>query len=120
MLRRGFGGHVSGSPGQGHSRAAVSIIVNEEFFIELLRSKHKAESRCGRRPTVVRITRSQDASTKDSFSGERASAGNVEVFRAILLVAHPSNPNASNAALAFFNRARRFIRLRRVSGSSSK
>src|SRR5439155_21421161 len=42
MLRRGFGGHVSGSPVQGHSRAAVSIIVDEEFFIELFRSKHKA------------------------------------------------------------------------------
>src|SRR5439155_2008263 len=63
-----------------------------------------------RSPTVVRITRSQDASTRGSFSEDRASAGNVEVFRATLLVAHPPTPSASSAALPFFNRARRSIR----------
>ena len=41
MLGCGFRRHVSGSPGQRHASTPVSVIVNQEFLVELLRSKDK-------------------------------------------------------------------------------
>src|SRR5437588_61590 len=73
----------------------------------------KPESRCGRSPTVVRMTRFQDASTRGSFRDERSVAGGVDNFPAALPAAQPSSPSPSRAAPPLFNNVRRSMRLLR-------
>src|SRR5881396_710432 len=57
----------------------------------------KPESRCGRKPTVVRITRSNDARTGARLTGARC--GGASVPRDDRLVAHPPITYPASATL---------------------
>src|SRR6267378_8588665 len=65
------------------------------------------ESRCGRNPTVVRITRSQEARTGARLIGARRDV--AEPPRRELVVAHPPRPNPASASPPRPRKVRLFI-----------